>query len=166
MKCPFKLIRFIIAGINLTHWGWVTHICVSKLTNIGSDNGLSPDRRQATIWTNATVFLIRSLGTNFSEIGFKIDTFPSITCIWKYHLQNRGCFASMPCIYWTRDGGNDGCLVVAVSASAVIVTANDAIVGFRWLPWLPFVSQYSLQWRHNERHGFSNHQPLDCLHDC
>ena len=25
-----------------THWGRVTHICVSKLTIIGSDNGLSP----------------------------------------------------------------------------------------------------------------------------
>ena len=33
----------------LTHWGRVTHICVSKLTIIGSDNGLSPDRRQAII---------------------------------------------------------------------------------------------------------------------
>ena len=27
----------------LTHWGRETHICVSKLTIIGSDNGLSPD---------------------------------------------------------------------------------------------------------------------------
>ena len=31
----------------LTHWGRVTHICVSKLTIIGSDNGLSPGGRQA-----------------------------------------------------------------------------------------------------------------------
>ena len=38
--------------IALTHWGRVTHICVSKLTIIGSDNGLSPDQRQATTWTN------------------------------------------------------------------------------------------------------------------
>ena len=30
----------------------MTHICVSKLTIIGSDNGLSPGRRQAIIWTN------------------------------------------------------------------------------------------------------------------
>ena len=36
-----------------THWGRVTHICVSKLTIIGSDNGLSPERRQAIIWTKA-----------------------------------------------------------------------------------------------------------------
>ena len=52
----------------LTHWGRVTHKCVSKLTIIGSDNGLSPGRRQAIIWTNAGILLIRPLGTNFSEI--------------------------------------------------------------------------------------------------
>ena len=37
---------------NLAHWGGVMHICVSKLTIIGSDNGLSPGRHQAIIWTN------------------------------------------------------------------------------------------------------------------
>ena len=52
----------------LTHWGRVTHICVSKLTIIGSDNGLSPGRHEAIIWTNAGIWLIGNLGTNFSEI--------------------------------------------------------------------------------------------------
>ena len=46
----------------------MTHICIGKLTNIGSDNGLSPGRRQAIIWTNAGMLLIGPLGTNFSEI--------------------------------------------------------------------------------------------------
>ena len=59
----------------LTHWGQVTHICVSKQTIIGSDNGLSPDRRQAIIWTNARILLRGTLGTNFSEILSKIHTF-------------------------------------------------------------------------------------------
>ena len=59
----------------LTHWGWVTHICVSKLTIIGSENGLSPDRRQAVIWTNVEILLIRTLGTNLSEILIEIQTF-------------------------------------------------------------------------------------------
>ena len=36
---------------NITHWGRVTHICVGNLTIIGSDNGLSPGRRQAIIWS-------------------------------------------------------------------------------------------------------------------
>ena len=51
----------------LTHWGRVMHICVGKLALIGSDNGLSPRRRQAIIWTNAGITLIGPLGTNFSE---------------------------------------------------------------------------------------------------
>ena len=33
----------------LTQWGRVTHKCVSKITIIGSDNGLSPGWRQAII---------------------------------------------------------------------------------------------------------------------
>ena len=59
----------------LTHWGRATHICVSKLTIIGSDNGLLPGRRQAIIWTNAGILLIQPLGTNFSEILIRIQTF-------------------------------------------------------------------------------------------
>ena len=39
-------------------------ICVSNLTIIGSDNGLSPDRRQAIICTNAGILLIGPLGTS------------------------------------------------------------------------------------------------------
>ena len=42
----------------LTHWGGVTHICVGKLTTISSDNGLSPGRRPAIIWTIAGILLI------------------------------------------------------------------------------------------------------------
>ena len=59
----------------LTHWDRVTHICVGKLTIIGSDNGLSPGRRQAIIWTNAGILLIGPLGTNFSEILIEIQSF-------------------------------------------------------------------------------------------
>ena len=59
----------------LTHWGQVTHICGSKLSIIGSDNGLSPGQRQAIIWTNAGILLIGPWGTNFSEILIGIQTF-------------------------------------------------------------------------------------------
>ena len=59
----------------LTHWGRVTHICVGSLTIIGSDNGLSPGRRQAIIWTNAGILLIGPLGTNFNGIVIGIQTF-------------------------------------------------------------------------------------------
>ena len=57
----------LLAG--LTHWGRVTHICINKTTIIGSDNGLSPGRCQAIIWTNAGILLIGTLGTNNSEIS-------------------------------------------------------------------------------------------------
>ena len=53
----------------------MTHICVSDLTIIGSDNDLSPGRRQAIVWTNAGVLFIRTLGTNFSEILGEINSF-------------------------------------------------------------------------------------------
>ena len=51
------------------------HKCVNKLISIGSDNGSSPGRRQAIIWTNAGMLLIGPLGTNFSDILIKIYTF-------------------------------------------------------------------------------------------
>ena len=55
----------------LIHWGWVMHICISNLTIIGSDYGLSPSRHQAIIWTSAGI-LTGPLGTNFSEILIEI----------------------------------------------------------------------------------------------
>ena len=79
------ILRIKIASLTqpLTHWGRVTNICVSKLTSIGSDNGLSPGRRQAIIWTNAGIVLIRTLGTNFSEILCEINSFS----LSKMHLK-------------------------------------------------------------------------------
>ena len=59
----------------LTHWGREPHICVGNLTIIGSDNGLSPHRRQAIIWTNAGILLIGARGTSFIDISIEIQTF-------------------------------------------------------------------------------------------
>ena len=64
-----------VTGAHLTHWDRVTHICVGNLTTIGSDNGLSPGRHQAIIWTNAGILLIGPLWTNFSNILIEIPTF-------------------------------------------------------------------------------------------
>ena len=52
----------------------MTHIFVDKLNIVGSDNGLSPGRHQAIIWTDVGIMLIGLLGTNFSEILSKIHT--------------------------------------------------------------------------------------------
>ena len=60
------------------------YTCVSKLTNIGQANGLSPGQRQAIIWTNTGIILNGPLGKNlkwnrnrnsydlFQEIVFEI----------------------------------------------------------------------------------------------
>ena len=45
----------------------MTHICIGKLTIIGSDNGLSPGWRQAIISTIDGILLIGPLVTNFSD---------------------------------------------------------------------------------------------------
>ena len=100
----------------LTHWGRVTHIGVSNLTIIGSDNGLSPDRRQAIIWTNAGLLFIGPLGTSFNEMLIGILTFSFMKmrlkvssakwrpfCLglnvlkrqWKY---SQSCFLAVACI--------------------------------------------------------------------
>ena len=50
-------------------------MCVGNLTIIGSDNGLSPGRPQAIIWTNDGILLIGPLRTNFSEILIEMQTF-------------------------------------------------------------------------------------------
>ena len=67
----WPIYRYIL----LTHWGRVTHLCVDKSTIIGSDNGLSPERRQAITWANVGILLIGLLGTNISEILSGIQTF-------------------------------------------------------------------------------------------
>ena len=51
------------------------HICISKLSIIGSDNGLSPGQHQAIIWTNAGILLNGPVGTNFDEILIEIHKF-------------------------------------------------------------------------------------------
>ena len=53
-------------------------VCVDKLTSIGSDNGLSPERHQAIVPTNAGILLIGPLGTNLSDILIGIQTFSAL----------------------------------------------------------------------------------------
>ena len=62
----------IFVGARLTDWGRVTHICISKLTIVSSDNGLSPGRRQTIIWINAEMLFIWSLEANLIEILIEI----------------------------------------------------------------------------------------------
>ena len=74
----------------LTHLGRVMHICVSRLTVTGSDNGLSPGRRQAIIWTNDGILLIGPLGTNCSENFIEI-AIESVVCEMAAILSRSQC---------------------------------------------------------------------------
>ena len=55
--------------------------------SIGSDNGLSPGRRQAITCTNADLLSVGPVGTNFSEIWIEIYSFWFKKCIWKCCLK-------------------------------------------------------------------------------
>ena len=97
--CSLQRVRRLYSPVTgsfptLTHWGRVTHICVGNLTTIGSDNGLSPDRRQTIIWTNDGILLIWPVGTNFNDILIKTSYIFFPKCIWKCRLQNGGHFIS------------------------------------------------------------------------
>ena len=60
---------------DLTHWGRVTHICVSNLTIIVSDNGLSPGRHQSH-YPNQCCFIVNwNLRKKFQWIIIEIKTF-------------------------------------------------------------------------------------------
>ena len=111
----------------LTHWARGTHICVSNLTIIGSDNGLSSGWRQAIIWTSSGVLIVGPLGTDFSEVLIGIHTFSfkkmhlkmlsvkwSPSCLslnvlrkaanWPWHIeQHFGVFKQHPCHLLTEN---------------------------------------------------------------
>ena len=96
------IVSIIYVGCNcsrlLTLWGRVTHICVSKLTIIGSDNGLSLGRRQAIIWTNAGILLIGPLGANIIDIVIGIQTFSFKKCTWHVVCEMASILSRPQCV--------------------------------------------------------------------
>ena len=83
--------------ISLTHCGRVTHICVCKLTIIGSDNGLLPGQHQTIIWTNAGILLIGPLGTKLQWNVFEIQT-----CSFnKLQVKMASILSRSQCVKWT-----------------------------------------------------------------
>ena len=89
-------------------------ICISKLTIIGSGNGLSPGWCQAIIWTNTGILLIWTSGTNFNEILIEIQTFSFKKMCFKNVLCEMAVILSQP-----------QCVNVLIIS---VVTTNFAIV--------------------------------------
>ena len=74
--------RQILQYVKLIEAEWHIYVLVTYAT-IASDNGSSPVRCQAIIWTNAGILLIGPFGMNLSEILSKIHTFS----LKKMHLK-------------------------------------------------------------------------------
>ena len=137
--CSIFFHRFRTRSIR---WGKVTHICVSELTIIDSDNGLSPGWHQAVIWANAGRLLIEPLGTNFSEILIEIYTFSF-----------KNMYLKMSSAKWWRFCLGLNVLPRRIS-QASLVSVSLHLLGRLLIP---------LHWRHNDHDGVSNHQPYGCL---
>ena len=113
----------------LTHWGRVTHICVSKLTIIGSDNGLSPGRRRAIIWINAGILLIGVLGTNFNGILIKIQVFSLTKIQLKMSSEKR-----LPFCLGHNELKIEGCFITTTFAHKISRHVNQ-VIKLTWYRW-------------------------------
>ena len=87
------------------------HICISKVTVIGPDIGLSPERRQAILWTNAGILFIGTLGTKIqwnlkqnSYIFILENAFENVICEIAGILSRSQC-VNLSIRWVLRDGG-------------------------------------------------------------
>ena len=136
----------------LTHWGRVTHIWVSELTIIGSDNGLSPSRRQAIIWNNAGILLIRPSGTNFSEISIEIDVFS----FKKMHLKMSSAKCRPFCLglnVLKRQCPREVGQPIGLHAMVRFVLSQ-------WQNFMDFMHCWASVWRSSLISGFITHRPV------
>ena len=124
---------------NLTHSGRVMHICVSKLTIIASENGVSPGRHQAIIWTNAEILLI----------GHLVKTI-------KWNLKHN-LYIFMQEMHFKMSSGKwrPQCVNLKPHQRKYCMLIHGMyFIENNYIP---------LRWRHNGRDIVSNHQPHDCL---
>ena len=174
----------------LTHWCRVTHICVGNLTIFGPDNGLSPGRRQAIIWTNAEILLIGHWGINFSGILIGIHTFSfkkihlklssakwrpfclglNVLILLNAGSRHGGGFVATVARYgdlWCRQCSDSRSLVKwrRLSNKFILCVIINFISPHRHInvgvEWR--IQMPQLQWHHNGRHGVSNQQSHDGL---
>ena len=125
----------------LTHWDRVTHICVGKLAIIGLDNGLSPGRRQAIIWTDSGIVLIGPLRNKLQ---------------WNFIRHSYS---------FIKENALKNVVFEMASILSRPQCVNDYFCWFVWpISFRVTWQALPLQWRHNEPEAVSNHQPCDCLH--
>ena len=157
---------------HLTHWGRVTHICISIRTNCGPDNGLLPGRCQAVIWKK-TLNIVNWILRNKLQWNFlsKFKHFHSRKCTWKCRLRKGGNFASASmcscsqchnltsivnslcfvlwqlCHYWRFNLSNK--LVFGAISDISIMRPNrtKSIETYSFAPWqLHYTPAISIEW--------------------
>ena len=157
IKCNMK--SYFFNSLRLSD----AYICISKLTIIGSDDGLSPGHRQAIIWTNAGISLIGPLGANFSEIMIKMKAFSLTNLNLKVLSAKVAAMSSRPkCVKKEVGvGGEDegtffhviACHYkinpVKVSFTQLIYSTKYLIYHLLWYLWYTFVQVLLTLWNND-----------------
>ena len=86
LSCLKSHHNHVLYQVNYLIKGWVMIYASINQAIIGSDNGISPVKYQAIVWTNADILSIVPLETNFSKILTKFEHCQWRKYIWKYHL--------------------------------------------------------------------------------
>ena len=129
----------------------MTYICVSKLYISGSDNCLSPGRRQAITWGNDGILLIEPLGTKFSKTLIEIYTFsfkemylkmtsgkwhlflPGLNVLTYWSLNKMASILQMTCIFLNENV----CTLITISLKFVPRdTTDNNLALVRVMAWL------------------------------
>ena len=140
MASSVVIISVLVSRHSWTHWGWVTHICVGNLTIIGSDNGLSPGRRQAIIWTNAAILLIEIQTFSFMKIHLEISsaymaaTLPRPQFVNRLNFRSRLLGKGIWHVLWTP--GATLCICIATHYNLMAENLSHNILEEIWLPVL------------------------------
>ena len=163
--CVFQW-NSIVQLYALNHWGRVSHTLVDHLTIIGSDNVLSPGRRQTIIWTSAGILLTGLLKTNFSEILFEIHIFP----LTKMHLKMSyaKCSPFCPCFHGLINTISKEyepkhvtpCYYLPQTRRVCISSGSKQV---RWIVIVHDMFSWSRLQCSDERHDVSNRRPPESL---
>ena len=126
-------------------WGRTTYICISKLTIIGSDNGLSPGRHQAIIWTIARILLMNAssakwqpscLGLNELSENYSLDNGWLQDSQWAMIRINNDLNSTVSyCV--TRTQWVNNCKIIHSSKSTSVISL--------FLQFLNYCKQYAVQ---------------------
>ena len=116
----------------------MTHTCVSNLTVIGSDNGMSPGRRQAIIWSKFIHFLLKKTHLRLSSAKRR-PFCPGgdewrVLCVYQLDVTCLAVFLAFPCGLSAFSESlvsrvhNFGCFRTKLASLSVIIECHVSVV--------------------------------------